>query len=229
MRPAYMILLSLTLTLTLSTAPAEDVPAKKRMPAAIMSFHGAAWLERPERVEEERPHEVIELMNLEDGDVVADIGCGTGFYSRRIARAVGPSGKVYGVDIQPEMLAFLEEYCAEEGIENVVPVLGDEVDPKLEPGTIDWMILADVYHEFQQPKPMLAKMHAALKDDGKICLLEYRLLGESAQHIKLEHRMSVRQVLAEWQPAGFELVDLQEFLPSQHLFIFQKRPGCGER
>ncbi|GMV91760.1 MAG: hypothetical protein AMXMBFR82_15380 [Candidatus Hydrogenedentota bacterium] len=203
---------------------AADAAAVKREPAPVMSYHGAEWLERPSRVEEERPDEVIAAMGLKDGDVVVDLGCGTGFFARRMAKAVAPTGRVYAVDIQPEFLEMLKEFCANEAITNVVPVLGDEDDPKLPKGEIDWIILVDVYHEFQQPEPMLARMRESLKPDGKIALVEYRLLGDTAEHIKIEHRMSVKQVLAEWNPAGFELVDLQEFLPSQHLFIFQKDP-----
>ena len=200
----------------------DEVPERK--PSNVMSYHGAAWLERPERLEEEQPYKVIEAMNLEPGDIVADVGCGTGYFARKIAKEVGPEGKVYGVDIQPEFLKMLEDLCEEEGINNVIPVLGDEDDPKLPKGKIDWIIMADVYHEFQQPEPMLARMLESLAPDGKIALLEYRLEDDSADHIKIDHRMSVKQVLAEWNPAGFELIDLLEFLPHQHFFIFHKRP-----
>lgn len=198
----------------------------ERTPAPVMSYHGVQWLERATRIEEEQPYKVIETMGLKPGDVVADIGCGSGYYARKIAKVVGPKGKVYGVDIQPEMLDYLRKYCAEEGVENVIPVLGGETDPRLPKESIDWMILVDVYHEFQQPKPMLAKMREALKPDGRIALIEFRLLGDTARHIKIEHRMSVEQVRAEWEPAGFELVEIHEFLPSQHFFIFKKGPAA---
>lgn len=195
-----------------------------RKPAEVMTFHGADWLERPEREQEERPEEVIRAMDLKPGQIVADIGCGSGYFTRRMAKVVAPEGKVYGVDIQPEFLEMLKTRCADEKITNVTPVLGAEDDPKLPTGTVDWMLLVDVYHEFQQPQPMLAHMRDALKPDGKIALIEYRGEGDTAKHIKAEHRMSVKQVLAEWNKAGFELVDLQEFLPSQHFFIFQRDP-----
>jgi len=200
-----------------------DEPAP-RVPAPVMSYHGAEWLERPEREQEERPDEVIKAMGLKNGDVVADIGCGTGYFVRRMAKAVAPEGKVYGVEIQPEFIEMMKEKCAAENITNVEPVLGGEVDPKLPKGSIDWMLLVDVYHEFQKPEPMLERMREALKPAGKVALIEYRLLGDTALHIKEEHRMSVKQVLAEWNKAGFELVDLLEFLPSQHFFIFQRDP-----
>ena len=205
-------------------APAQQ-DTRTRTPAPVMSYHGAKWLERPSRLEEERPYEVLKSMGLKPGMKVADIGCGSGYYARKMAAQVGPDGVVYGVDIQPEMLEIMVKLCGEEEVTNVRPVLGDEKDPKLPQGEIDWMILADVYHEFQYPEEMLAQMLEALAPDGKVALLEYRAEAfRTASHIKPEHRMTVRDVLAEWNSAGFELFDLQEFLPSQHLFIFQKRP-----
>ena len=204
---------------------APPIEITGRTPAPVMSYHGAAWLERPTREEEEKPYEVIETMGLKNGDIVADIGAGSGYFSRKMAKAVAPEGKVYAVDIQPEFIAMLEQVKQEQSIENLIPVLGEGDDPKLPPNSIDSILLTDVYHEFQQPEAMLAKMREALKDDGLVALIEYRLLGETAAHIKTEHRMSVRQVLAEWQPAGFILVDLLEFLPAQHFFIFKKDPN----
>jgi ubiquinone/menaquinone biosynthesis C-methylase UbiE len=187
-----------------------------------MGFGGADWLEREGREAEQRPEEVIRTMGLKDGAVVADLGCGTGYFARRMARAVAPRGRVYGVDIQPEMLDRMKELLAREGITNVVPVLGKVDDPGLPPGSLDWILLVDVYHELQQPKPMLQKMREALKPDGQIALVEYRLEGDSAAHIRTEHRMSVEQVLGEWVPAGFRLVGRHEFLPTQHFFVFAK-------
>lgn len=205
-----------------SLAPVLASPDGERRPAEVMSWRGAAWLEREDRNEQEPPDQVIRAMGLSDGDVVADIGCGTGYFSRPMARAVAPGGKVYGVDIQPEMLDFLEKIAEEFGVSNIEPVLGESDDPKLPPESVDWILLVDVYHEFQQPKAMLAKMREALKPDGKVALLEYRLEGDSAVHIKREHRMSPEQVMKEWQPAGFRLVAQHEFLPTQHFFVFEK-------
>lgn len=221
-------LLSFVVLVAAAIAPAQDeIPADsehshKRIPAAVMSYLGADWLERDDREAIEQPDKVIAAMELKPGDVVADIGSGSGYFTRRIARAVLPGGKVYGVDIQPEMNEILAENCKEEGITNVEIILGDEADPKLPAESIDWMLLVDVYHEFQQPEPMLAKMREALKPGGRVALVEYRLLGDTAAHIKTEHRMSVEQVLQEWIPAGFALEAQHEFLPTQHLFIFKK-------
>jgi len=189
-----------------------------------MGAAGADWLERPGRDEEQRPDEIVRTMGLRPGAVVADLGAGTGYFTRRLAKAVGQSGRVYAVDIQPEMLRLLKENIEKAGIRNVVPVLGESDDPNLPRGSLDWILLVDVYHELQQPKAMLAKMREALKRTGKIALVEYRLEGLTALHVREEHRMSKEQVLAEWEPAGFRLVTLLEFLPVQHFFVFEKTP-----
>ncbi len=226
--PRHTLLLAAVLALALIPGvvlvPASAAPDGERRPAQVMSWLGADWLERSGRDEEQRPDEVIRTMGLEDGDVVADIGSGTGYFARRMARAVAPSGRVYAVDIQSEMLRLLRERVKEEGLTNVEPVLGRNDDPRLPPGRLDWILLVDVYHEFQQPRAMLAKMREALKPDGRIALLEYRLEGLSAVHIKQDHRMSPEQVLREWEPAGYRLVARHEFLPTQHFFVFEKTP-----
>ena len=216
-----MTRLALSLLPVLLLQAAASPPVPERKPASVMTFHGAAWLEREGREAEQRPDEVFRAMGLEDGDVVADLGCGTGWFARRMARVVGPRGKVYAVDIQPEMLDLLRGYVEKEGVGNVEPVLGTETDPKLARDSLDWILMVDVYHELQQPKAMLEAIRRSLKPTGKVALVEYRLEGESASHIRTEHRMSVAQVMAEWLPAGFRLVQQVDVLPTQHLFIFK--------
>jgi len=197
-------------------------PPAIRRPAAVMSFEGADWLERSTREQEERPDLVIAAMKLRDGQYVAEIGAGTGYMSRRMAKLVAPHGRVYAEDIQPEMLALMKPLVAKDHVDGVVvPLLGTPDDPKLPSHRFDWILLVDVYHEFQDPKPMLAKMREALAPGGRIALVEYRTEGTTASHIRAEHRMSVEQVLSEWKPAGFELERDIETLPAQHLFIFR--------
>jgi ubiquinone/menaquinone biosynthesis C-methylase UbiE len=200
-------------------APAPAAPARK--PANVMSHEGAAWLEREGREEAERPDIVMAAMDLRPGLTVAEIGAGTGWYTRRIAPAVAP-GKVYAVDIQPEMLELLKTKYSP-GIPNIVTVLGTDTDPRLPAGSVDRMLMVDVYHEFQKPREMLASLRKTLAPGGTVTVVEYRLEVETASHIYVDHRMSVEQVLAEWTPAGFELVERIETLPSQHLFVFRAR------
>jgi ubiquinone/menaquinone biosynthesis C-methylase UbiE len=218
----------LPLLLTLACAPSPAVPPKveapPRTPAQVLGYEGGAeWLEREGRAELEKPEIVLKSMHLKNGDVVADLGAGTGFYTRRLARAVAPKGKVWANDIQPEMLERLKELAAQEGISNIVNVVGTETDPKLPAHTFDWILLVDVYHEFQQPAPMLARIREALKPNGRVALVEYRAEDDSAAQIHPDHKMTVEQVLAEWVPAGFVHVETIEELPSQHLFVFAAR------
>ncbi len=201
--------------------PSADRGERRRAPADFMSFQGAGWLERAERVDEERPDLVLDAMGLEAGDVVADVGCGSGYYARRIAGRVAPGGRVYCVDIQPEMLDIMRELADRDGAAGIVPVLSEPDDLKLPAGSVDWIVLADVYHEMSDYEAMLAGMRAALAPGGRVALLEYRIEDGTGDNLKADHAMSVRQVLAEWLPAGFALVDLHEFLPGQHLFILK--------
>jgi ubiquinone/menaquinone biosynthesis C-methylase UbiE len=205
----------LLLPVLLSQAPA-------RKPAPVMTYHGASWLEREGREEEQRPAEIFRAMQLKDGDVAADLGCGTGWFARRMAGVVAPRGRVYAVDIQPEMLDLLRELVKKREVTGIEPVLGTSTDPKLPEGALDWVLMVDVYHEFQQPKPMLEAIKRSLKPTGKVALVEYRLEGDSAAHIRMEHRMSIEQVMGEWVPAGFRLVRRIDSLPTQYLFIFER-------
>ena len=206
-------------------APATSAQTSRqerhRVPADYMTFQGAQWLERAERSAEEQPQQVLEVMGLEPGDVVADVGCGSGYYARRIAPRVQPGGWVYCEDIQPEMLSIMQQLAHEEGVSGIQPVLGSATNPGLPSGEVDWIIIADVYHEMSDPEPMLAGIRQALSPDGHVALLEYRVEDGTGDQIKADHTMSVRQVLLEWKAAGFELADLHDFLPSQHLFFFR--------
>jgi len=204
-------------------AAAQSVGQNRhRVPASYMSFLGADWLERDERVAEEQPQRVLEAMGLEPGDVVADIGCGSGYYARKIAPLVQPGGRVYCEDIQPEMLEIMQSRAAADDVDGIESILGTSTDPKLPDGELDWVIVADVYHEMSDPEPMLAGILQALAPGGRVALLEYRVEDGTGDSIKADHAMSVRQVLMEWQAAGFELEALHDFLPVQHLFFFRR-------
>ena len=208
-------------------APAEELPAplenyKGRRIAQTMSYHGAPWLIRAEREREENPQALLEALGLEPGQVVADIGCGNGFYTLQMAKKVGPAGKVFAVDIQPEMLALLEERARAAGVTNIVPVLSSPADPKLPPDAVDLILLVDVYHEFAYPEQMLAGMRAALTADGVVALAEYRTEDPQVP-IKLLHKMSKRQILKEYESNGFGLAREFDELPWQHLMFFSRK------
>jgi len=196
-------------------------PVTGRKIAGVMGMSGADWLVRPEREAEEQPEKALDTLNLKPGMVVADIGAGVGYMSLRMARRVGPSGKVYANDLQPPMLDLLRQNAAKTGIGNIVTVVGDVADPKLPPNTMDLVLLVDVYHEFSQPQQMLRKIRETLKPDGRLVLLEYRAEDPNVPIIA-EHKMTVTQVKSELEAEGFVLQPVIETLPRQHILILTK-------
>ena len=191
--------------------------------AQVMGHQAADWLERPERDKEERPDLMLPALKLKPGDVVADIGCGSGYYTRRLAHAVGTNGVVYAVDIQQEMLDLLTNKLAAEKIFNVKPVLGTETDPKLPPGKLDLILLVDVYHEFDQPFEMTQAMTRALRPGGRLVFVEFR--GEDPSvPIKLVHKMTEAQVRKEMSVHPLEWMETIATLPRQHIIVFRKKP-----
>src|SRR3984893_2464517 len=195
-------------------------PSSGREIAPVMGMGGADWLVRSERETEEAPDRALDAIILKKGDVVADIGAGVGYFTWRLAERVGPTGKVYASDIQPGMLEQLKKNVGARGLTNVVPVLGTDVDPKLPAGKLDLALLVDVYHEFSQPQKMLAKIREALKPSGRMILLEYRKEDPTVP-IRLEHKMTVKEVRAEIEPEGFKFETSLETLPRQHILIFR--------
>lgn len=204
-------------------APAfqAEHPLTGRRIAPVMGVGGADWLERSEREMEEHPDAALDAIGIKPGMVVADVGAGTGYMTLRMAKRVGPAGKVYGVDVQPEMLRRLRQNAAKEKLVNVETVLGTEADPKLPAGKLDLILLVDVYHEFSQPQKMLQRMRQALKPDGRLVLLEYRKEDPSVP-IRPEHKMSVQEVKTEVEAEGFHMDQVLETLPRQHILILKK-------
>ena len=181
----------------------------------------ATWLERPEREQDENPDAAIDALKLKAGMVVADVGAGTGYMSLKLARKVGPTGKVYAEDVQPEMIAAIKANAAKAKLSNVQVVQGTYTDPELPASSIDLILLVDVYHEFTEPQKMLRGIRAALKPDGRLVLLEYRKEDPSIPIQEL-HKMSVADVKAELEPEGFKLGPVIETLPRQHILILTR-------
>ena len=199
-------------------------PLTGRQIAPVMGAAGAGWLDRPEREAEEQPEQALDALKIRTGMTVADVGAGTGYMALRMARRVGPSGKVYANDLQPEMLQKLRARSQHEKLSNVETVQGTEADPKLPPNTMDLVLLVDVYHEFSQPQAMLDKIRESLKPDGRLVLLEYRK-EDPAVPIRIEHKMSVAEVKTEVEAQGYKLDQVIEKLPRQHIIIFRKVAG----
>lgn len=191
--------------------------------AGVMGHQAADWLERPQREDEERTDLLVESLKFREGEVVADIGCGSGFISRKIAAKIGGTGVLHAVDIQREMLDLLEKRMAGFKIRNVKPVLGTHKDPKLPENSCDTMILVDVYHEFDFPYEMIRNMITGLKKGGRIVLVEYRK-EDPAVPIKEVHKMSEEQIRKEMGAhPELEYAETIGTLPRQHIVVFRKR------
>jgi ubiquinone/menaquinone biosynthesis C-methylase UbiE len=194
--------------------------------ADVMTFHGADWLVRPEREQEEQPEAMLDALKITPGSSVADVGAGVGYTSLKLARRVGASGTVYATDVQPEMLRMLVAYARDAGVTNIKPIRCTATDPKLPEGKIDLILMVDVYHECADPEATLQGLRKALKPGGRLVLVEFR--GEDPDvPIKPEHKMTLAQVRRELEPQGFRFKESLEFLPWQHIISFEKpaKPG----
>lgn len=188
--------------------------------AHVMGYAGASWLERPERVAEEQPDQVVAQMQLKPNEVVADVGAGTGYFSFRLSKAV-PQGKVYAVDLQPEMLQVIEQRKAQLKAANVLAVQSTEQDVKLPENSVDVVLMVDVYHEFAFPYEMMQSIVRALKPGGRVIQIEYR--GEDPEvPIKRSHKMTVKQARKEMEFVGLTWKETKDFLPQQHFLVFEK-------
>src|SRR5262249_36287808 len=156
----------------------------------------ADWLERPEREKEGQPDKLLNALKINAGDVIADIGAGSGYYTFRLAQRIGPMGKVLAVDIQPEMLVLIRQRMKARQVTNIEPTQGTETDPKLPAALVDLILMVDVYHEFAYPYEMIEAMIPALKLGGRMVFVEFRLEDPKVP-IKLVHKMSERQVRKE--------------------------------
>ena len=186
----------------------------------VMGHLGAGWLERPERERQERTDLLVAGLSLSEDFVVADIGAGTGYFTFPVAQRV-PLGKVFSVDIQPEMLARIARRQALENVANVVTILGEKDDPKLPDDEIDLAFIVDAYHEFSFPREMGERLKESLKPGGQLVLVEYRA-EDPRVPIKRLHKMSEVQVKKEMTAIGLDWVSTESYLPQQHVLIFQK-------
>jgi len=220
-RTIVVMAFSLAMALAVAAQQAGVHPLSGRRFAATMGVEGAEWLDRAERDLEEDPDRAIDVLKIEKGSTVADIGAGSGYMTVRLSKKVGPQGRVYANDIQPGMLDLLNKRLAKAKISNVSAVLGTQDDPRLPDGALDLVLMVDVYHELSQPQLMLRHIRASLKTGGRLVLLEYRKEDPNVP-IKPEHKMSVADAKLEVEAEGFKLTKTNEDLPRQHILIFTK-------
>ena len=212
---------ALAMALGVAAQQASVHPLSGRRFAQTMGAEGADWLDRAERDLEEDPERAIDVLKIEKGSTVADLGAGSGYMTVKLSKKIGPQGKVYANDIQPAMLDLLNKRLAKAKISNVIAVLGTQDDPRLPIETLDLVLMVDVYHELSQPQLMLRHIRASLKPGGRLVLLEYRKEDPNVP-IRPEHKMSVADAKLEVEAEGFKLTKTNEDLPRQHILIFTK-------
>ena len=192
-----------------------------RQIAYVMGYQGMAWLERQEREREERTSLLLKNMDIQSDDVIADIGAGSGYHVFQMSPKAS-SGKVYAVDIQPQMLAAIKLKMDQEKVNNIELVKGDAKSVNLPDNSIDKVLMVDVYHEFDHPYEMMLSIRESLKPEGKVYLIEYRKEDRRVP-IKEIHKMTEAQSVKEMEAAGFRLEENIDNLPWQHCMIFVKK------
>jgi ubiquinone/menaquinone biosynthesis C-methylase UbiE len=194
-------------------------PLSGRQIAGIATDTG--WLDRTTRSQEEAPEEALDVIGIAPGTVVADVGAGSGYMTLKLARRVGPVGRVYANDVQLMMLRTIARKLREEKISNVELVEGSDHDARLPEGAIDLALLVDVYHEFRYPQAMLRSLRRALRPNGRLVLVEYRKEDPSLP-IVFTHRMSVAEARLEVEAEAFTFDRVIEQVPRQHIIVFRK-------
>ncbi len=170
----------------------------------------------PKRDAWQKPHEVIEALNLEPDAVIADIGSGTGYFAVRLANMV-PKGRVYGVDVEPDMVKYLAERATREKRGNVSAVTGTPSDPRL-PEKADVILLVDVYHHIEDRERYFRNLGTSLKPGGRIAIIDFRM--DSPEGPPKAARIAPEQVIAELENAGYKMVTQHGFLPNQYFLVF---------
>ena len=205
---------------TLRTLPPSD-PSERTREVAPLS-ENVGFFNRPERAVEEKADALVEALEIRDGDRLADIGAGTGFFTWRLAKHAGPRGRVLAVDIQQQMLDRAAEAVKQHGAVNVDYVLATARDPKLPPRSLDLVFIAHSYHEFAEPETMIEAVRRSLLPGGRLVIVEYAKEKRQAPASPL-HKMSFDEIRSEIEPLGFEIERILDFLPMQHGVVFSVR------
>lgn len=179
----------------------------------------------PKRDAWQKPHEVIAALGLKDGHFVADLGAGTGYFMTHLAAAVGASGALYAVEVEPNLVAHLRLRAEQAGLRQVVPVLASKDHPRLPPGSLDAVVIVDTFHHLDHRGDYLHQLAGTLKPLGRVAVIDWRM-GELPEGPPPDHKLPPEQVVREFTAAGFELMESPEFLPYQYFLIFRRNPGA---
>jgi len=206
--------------------PAQEA-AQKHLPEAFHGMHQdpeayIAMLENPQRDREQKPDEVIKALNLNDGDRVADIGAGSGYFSVRFAHAVGADGRVFAVDTSPDMVLHMNRRIRDLKLANMIAVLSAPDDPLLPDNSIDLFFICNTWHHIQNRDHYLALMKKILRPGGRIAMVDYL---KKALPVGPPPQMKIARedLIREMESGGFGLTEEHSFLPYQYFLIFKPK------
>jgi ubiquinone/menaquinone biosynthesis C-methylase UbiE len=216
-------LLFVILAAATASALSAQAPPRPQSHGRLFPPEDLGLLEAPDRDIWQHPEQIMDVLGIAEGSVVADIGAGAGWFTIRLARRVGPNGIVYAEDVQPEMLAAIQRRVNAEGLMNVKQILGKGSDPQLPKAALDVALMVDAYHEIDDRVPLLRNLALALRPGGRIGVVDFKLEG-SGPGPAMEERISPETVVNDAKSAGLRLLSQQTFLPYQYFLIFGLAP-----
>ncbi len=223
--------LGLGVCLCLTMAVAAPAPAQDTTPRSHAEMHRLhqdpkayiAMLEDPGRDAYQRPDQVIAALALRPGEVIADIGSGSGYFTLRLAKSVGETGRVYGVDVDPSMVRYLNRRVRAAGLRNVHVLLAEPDDPLL-PEPVDRFLIVDTWHHIENPAGYLDRIRASLEPGGQVIVIDFK-----KQDLPVgpppEMKVAREDLIAQMSAGGFRLVQEHTFLPYQYFLVFEAQAG----
>jgi SAM-dependent methyltransferase len=212
-----------------SRAPGSQAPATKQEHGRLFPPTDLGLLELPDRDLWQMPEQIMDVLGIAEASIVADVGAGSGWFTVRLARRVGPNGVVYAQDVQPEMIAAITRRVEREELTNVVPTRGDESDPRLPANRLDAIVLVGVYYEIRDKVTMLRNLAAALKPQGRIGVVDFKLQPAGGPGPELSERFDPQIVIRDGATAGLQLQSHETFLPYQYLLVFSKAAASNAK
>ena len=183
--------------------------------------HWIAVFDDPARDAWQKPAEVVQALEIRRGMCVADLGAGTGYFSRYLSAAVGERGTVFAIDTEPNLVVYLRERAEREQRPNVVPILASADNPRLPAGMVDLVLIVDTVHHIDDRVDYTRRLQRALKPGGRVVVIDFKKDADISVGPPAEHRLARAQVIEEFQSAGYKLIAAPEVLPYQYFLIFQ--------